>query len=89
MPQRGGRRYIDVIDADAGAADDFELWRSRHHIGDDFGGGTDRETVKTADDGLQLFRLQAGFLLNFDAALLEDLYGAGGEGGHLSELLAS
>ena len=50
---RGGN--IDVVDADAGAADHFQLLRRLDHIGGDFGRGADGDAVILIDDLEQFF----------------------------------
>ncbi len=51
MPRRGGRRHVDVVDADAGAADDLEVRRGGEQLVGDLGGRADGEAVVVADDG--------------------------------------
>ena len=69
----GGRgRDIDIVDADAGAADDFQVLRGLDHIGGDLGRGADGDAVIFGDDLEQLVFRQAGLHIGLDAALLED-----------------
>ena len=46
----GGRVDVDVVDADAGAADDAQLVGPRDHVGGHLGGAADDERVVLADD---------------------------------------
>ena len=73
---RRRRLDVDIVDADAGAADDLELLRFRQHLGRDLGGRADRQPLVVADDGAQLGRLQAGLEIDVAAALGKDLDGA-------------
>ncbi len=79
-PSGGGGWDVDVVDADAGAADDLEA-RGR---GDDvlvgLGVGADDQAVVIADHGDQLVFREAGLDVGVDAALAEDLDGGGAEG---------
>jgi hypothetical protein len=73
---RGGRD-VDIVDADAGAADHLEIGRSRNQLLGRLGGRADGETVILADDFEQLFLVLAelGLEVDFDAAVAEDLDG--------------
>jgi hypothetical protein len=75
---RGGRN-VDIVDADAGAADDLEIGRGGDQLFGDLGGGADGEAVIMADDFEQLVLVLAELRLevDFDAAILEDLDGGG------------
>ena len=77
MPLRGGGGNVDIVDANAGAADDFEILRR----GDDFGGHlgvrAHGEAIILADDLHQLFLLSPGLEIDLEAALLENSMAAG------------
>ena len=75
----GGSRNIDIVDADAGAADDFEAVRLIEQLGGDFGRRADREAVEARDRGGELVFVLAevGLKIDLDAAVLEDLDGGG------------
>ena len=78
----GGGRHVDIVDADAGAADDLAACvRGGEHLLGDLGGRADGEAVIVADDGEQLLLVLAeiGQVVDLDAALLEDLDGGLGE----------
>ena len=75
---RGRRLDVDIVDADAGAADDLELLGLGQHLGRDLGRRADGQALVVADDGAQLGRLQAGLEVDVAAALGEDLDGARG-----------
>ncbi len=75
MPLRRGVGDVDIVDADAGAADHLEVGRRVDDLLGDLGRGADREAIILADDGLQLFRGLAGDLVHLDAAISEDLSG--------------
>ena len=47
---RGGGRNIDIVDADAGAADDFQFLRVFEQFRRDLGGRADGKAVVVADD---------------------------------------
>jgi hypothetical protein len=70
---RGGGN-IHVINADARAADDFQVLRALQDIGGDFGGRADRQTVVIVDDLGQFFGLQVGAHGDLHAAAGEDLF---------------
>ena len=78
---RGRRRHVDIVDADAGAADDAELRRGGEHLVADLGRRADGEAVIVADDGEELLLVLAeiGLVVDVDAAILEDLDGGLGE----------
>jgi hypothetical protein len=50
---RGGRD-VDVVDADAGPADDLEPLAGLDHVGGDLAARTDQEAVELADDRLEV-----------------------------------
>src|SRR5690606_14206721 len=75
----GGGRDVDVVDADAGAADDLQVLGRGDDILVGLGGRADGQAVIFADDLQQLVLGQAGLHVGVDAALLEDLDGGGGE----------
>ena len=69
----GGRGLdVDVVDADAGAADHPELAGGRDHLLRHLGGGAHGEAVVILDDLLQLLFSQADLHVSGEAALLED-----------------
>src|SRR5215475_13560858 len=74
----GSRLDIDVVDADAGAADHLEAARR----GDDplgrLSGGAHRQTVVITDDALELVLAETDLDVGVDTALAED--GDGGRG---------
>ena len=51
---RGRGRDVDIVDADAGAADHLEVGRGVEQLGGDLGRRADGEAVIVADDRLQL-----------------------------------
>ena len=78
----GGGRDIDVVDADAGAADHLEVLGLLQELGGDLGGRADRQPVELADQlgELLLVGAELGLEVDLDAAVLEDLHGGIGEG---------
>src|SRR3954466_3526889 len=76
---RGGGTDIDVVDADAGAADDLQVGGGVEQLPRHLGGGADREPVIWPDDGAQVGRRQAGLEVHLDPAPAEDVDGGGGE----------
>jgi hypothetical protein len=76
--RRGGGN-LDIVDADAGAADDLQPRRLFENLRGRLGGGADGEAIIVADDfgelvlGLAEIRLE----IDIDAAILEDLHGGG------------
>ena len=60
----GGGRHINVVDADAGAADDLEATRRRDHRCSHLGDGTDHQSVVLTDDPDQLLLREAGALIH-------------------------
>ena len=78
----GRRRNVDVVDADAGAADHLEVLRLLQDLRRDLGGRADREAVELADQRGELLLVVAeiGLEVDLDAAILEDLDGGGRQG---------
>ena len=76
---RGGGGNVDIVDADAGAADHLQFGRAFEQFGGDLGGRADRQAVVVADDLGQLVLVEAGLDVDLDAALLEDGDGGGRE----------
>ncbi len=76
---RGGGRNIDIVDADAGAADHFEAVGLFQKLGGDLGGGADGEAVEAVDrrGKLVLVLAEIGLEIDLDAAILEYLDGGG------------
>src|SRR3546814_65064 len=68
----GGGGNVDVVYADAGAADDLQPVGGSDDLRGHLRRGADGEAVVLADDGFQLVRLQAGLHVHLDAALAED-----------------
>lgn len=56
----GGGGAVDVIHADAGAADGFEIFCGSEDFRGDLGFRTDHEAVVVADDFEEFVRLEAG-----------------------------
>ena len=77
--RRGGN--VDIVDADAGAADHFEIGRGSDQLLGDLRRRADGEAVIAADDFEQCFLVLAeiGQIVDLDAAILEDLDGGGGK----------
>jgi hypothetical protein len=63
----GGCLAIDVVHADACAADGFEVFRFGEEFGGDFGLGANDEAVVVTDDFEEFFRLEAGVHVHGDA----------------------
>ena len=72
---------LDIVDADAGAADHLQVLGLFEDLGRDLGGGADGKAVVIADDGgeLVLVLAEVGLEIDLDAAILEDLHGGGGQ----------
>src|SRR3546814_14916314 len=68
----GGGGYVDVVDADARAADDLQLLRRGDDFGRHLGRGADGQPVIVVNAGFQLVRLQTDADIDIDAALAED-----------------
>ena len=79
MPLRGRRRDIDIVDADAGAADHLQVLGVLENLRRHLGGRADGEAVVIADDlgELVLVLAEIGLEIDLDAAVLEDLDGGG------------
>ena len=73
------RRNVDVVDADAGAADHFQALCLLQNFSRDLGGGAHGKTVEIADQFGELLLVGAELRLKLDgnAAVLEDLHGRG------------
>ena len=76
---RCGGRNVDVVDADAGPADDLQSGRALQQFGGDLGRRPDRQTVVFADDLGEFVLVQPWFDVDFDASFLEDGDGGGGK----------
>ena len=76
-PFCGRGRDVDVVDADAGAADHLEGLGALQDLRRDLGGRADGEAVIAADDRRELVLVLAelGLEIHLDAAILEDLDG--------------
>ena len=76
---RGRRRNVDIVDANAGAADHLQVFGLFEDLRRHLGGRADGETVIVADGGGELFLVLAerGLEIHLDAAILEDLHGGG------------
>jgi hypothetical protein len=77
-PCRGGIGNIDIVDADAGAADDLEIGRGVEDFLRHLGRAADGEAIIFADHRDQLVRSLAGDDIDFYAAIPEDLRGVAG-----------
>ena len=77
----GGGRDIDIVDADAGAADHLQVLGIGQNLRRHLGGRADGEAVVIADDlgELVLVLAEIGLEIDLDAAILEDLHGGFGE----------
>jgi len=78
---RGRGRNIDIVDADAGAADHLQVFRLFEDLRRSLSSRADREAVEVADQLGELVLVGAELRLevNLDAAILEDLHGGGRE----------
>ena len=76
---RGRRRNVDIVDADAGAADHLQVLGLFQDLRRHFGGGADGEAVVVADQlgEFLLVLAEGGLEIDLDAAILEDLHGGG------------
>src|SRR5215472_12538923 len=74
---RGCRRNVDIVDADAGAADHFEPLGVVEELARYLGCGADREPIETIDGGGKFFFVLAEIRREFDieAAILENRHG--------------
>ena len=81
MPFCGRGRNVDIVDADAGAADHLQVLRALEDLRRHFRRRADREPVEAADQlgELLLVGAQLGLEIDLDAAILEDLHGGGRE----------
>jgi hypothetical protein len=77
----GGGGDIDIVDADAGAADDFQVGRGGDDLRRDLGGRTDGEPIIGGDGGEQrlLVLAEIGQVVDVDAAVAENLDSGFGE----------
>ncbi len=77
----GRRRNVDVVDADAGAADHPQLLGFLQKLRRHLGGGADGKAVEVADHlgELVLVGAELGLENGVDAAILEDLHGGVGK----------
>src|SRR5690606_20904609 len=75
LPRR--RRNVDIVDADAGAANHLEVGRRSDQLLGHLGGGTNGEAVILADyfEHLLLVGTDIGKIVDLDAAILEYLHG--------------
>ncbi len=75
MPLRRRRGNVDVVDADAGAADHLELRCLLQHFCGDLGRRAHRETVEFADDLGEpvLVLAEIGLEIDLDSTISEDL----------------
>lgn len=72
-----GSRNIDIVDANAGAADDLQIGRSLDQLFGRLGGGTNGQTIIIADDFGKFVLVLAKLRLeiDFDATIAENLDG--------------
>ena len=75
----GGGGDVDVVDPDAGAADDLQALGGGDHILVRLGGGADGEAVVLVDDFQQFVFGEPDLGVGVDPAVGEDLDGGGGE----------
>ena len=68
----GRRRHVDIVDADAGAPDDFQRVRGGEQLGRDLGRRAHRQPVITGDAAAQFGRIEPGRDIGFDAARPEN-----------------
>ena len=77
---RGRRRNVDIVDADAGAADHLQVLGLLQDLRRHLGGGADGEAVdsrRSSSASLSLSLPSVGLEIDLDAAILEDLHGGG------------
>ena len=76
---RRRRRDVDIVDADAGAADHFQLLRPLQYFCGDLGRGADRQPVEAVDclGELVLVLAETGLEFDREPALLENRHGGG------------
>ena len=74
---RGCRRNVDVIDTDARAANDFQVFGLFKDLRRHLGRRANSKAVKVRDRGCELLLVlaQCGLKIHVDAAILEDLHG--------------
>ena len=72
----GCRRDIDIVDPDAGAADDLEIVRRVEQLGGDLCRRAHREPLIARQAALQFGRAEPGRNIGLDAARGQDLNGA-------------
>ena len=77
----GGSGNIDVVNADACASNDLQACGAFQQFGGRLGVGANGEAIIIADDFCELFLVlaQIGLEIDFDATILEDLDGGGGQ----------
>src|SRR5438105_344639 len=69
MPRSTARSGdIDVVDTDAGSADDLEVFGARDETGRHLGRRPHREATVTADASLQLLRAETGSQIDLNSA---------------------
>ena len=74
----GGRgREIDIVDPDAGAADDLEVLGAIEQLGGNLGGRADGKPVELADHFRELILVESGLDRRLDAAVGEYLHRGG------------
>src|SRR5262249_22762248 len=75
---RGCGRDVDIVDANAGAADYLEIPGPLKHLRRHFGRGTDGQPVIISDRGSEPFLVLAErrLKIDLDAAILENLHGS-------------
>ena len=74
----GGGRNVDIVDADAGAADHLQALGLLENLRRHLGGRADRKSVETVDQRCEfvLVLAEVGLKIDLDAAILEDLHGS-------------
>src|SRR5262245_51354144 len=75
----GGRLDVDIVDANAGTADDLEFGRRGDDLLRCLGGRTHGQTVVAGNGFLQLLLAETNLHVGFDAPSLKDGNGGGGE----------
>ena len=72
---------IDIIDANARTAHDFQIGGVGQNFFGDFGGGADRQTIVIANDFEQFIFVLAkrGLEINLDTTLFENRQSSGGQ----------
>jgi hypothetical protein len=74
---RGGGRNVDIVDADAGAPDHFEVLCLLQQLGRYFRGRTNCQALVIADYLGKLVLVDAGLHVDRDAVIPENLHGGG------------